>query len=82
MAAGSSKKRKPRRSSVDKQARAEVAELAARLDVVIEVLDELIDRVTLARNSLDSLWVEVECMQTRDKIRQEARKLEKELDIK
>lgn len=77
-----SKKRKPRRATIDRKARAEVAELAARLDKVIEVVDELIDFVNLARNSLDSLWVEVECMQHSKKIKREARKLERELDIK
>jgi hypothetical protein len=82
LAVGSSQKRKPKRSTIDRKARRDHAELADRLDKVIDVVDELIDFVNLNRNSLDSLWVEVECMQTRDKIKAEARKLEKELDIR
>ena len=80
MAEVASKKRKPKQA-IDRKAQAEIADLVARLDKVIEVIDELIDFVNRARNSLDSLWVEVECMQTRDKIRREARKLEKELGV-
>lgn len=82
MAVGSSQKRKPKRTTIDRKARKDVAELSDRLGKVIDVVDELIDFVTLARNSLDSLWVEVECMQTGEKIRREARKLEKELGVK
>ncbi len=69
-------------SRPDSGLKAEVARLSERVDIVIEVVDELIDFVTLARNSLDSLWVEVECMQTREKIRREARKLEREIGVK
>lgn len=82
MAKVASGKRQPRKPTIDRTARADVAALAARLDILIEVVDELIDFVTLARNSLDSLWVEVECMQTREKVRREAKKLERELGVK
>lgn len=70
------------KSRPDSGLKAEVARLSERVDIVIEVVDELIDFVTLARNSLDSLWVEVECMQTREKVRREAKKLERELGVK
>lgn len=71
-----------KRTTADRKARKDIAKLAARVDIAIDVLDELIDFVQLARNSLDSLWVEVEFMKNGEKIKREARKLEKELGVR
>lgn len=75
MAAGSVKKRKPRRSSVDKQARKSIK-------AILAVLEDLVEQNERLWNSLHSAWVDIDILKDDGKLAKEAKALEKELKIK
>lgn len=75
MAVGSTKKRKPRRSSVDKQARASI-------EAMLAVLEDLVEQNERLWNSLHSAWVDIDILKDDGKLAREARNLEMELNVR
>lgn len=76
MAADSEKKkRKPRRSSVDKQARKSI-------EAILVVLEDLVEQNERLWNSLHSAWVDIEILKDNGKLAKEAKALERELKIR
>lgn len=69
------KKRKPRRSSVDKQARKSIHD-------ILGILEHLVDENERLWNSLMSAWVDIEILKDDGKIAKEAKALERELKIR
>ena len=68
-------KRKPRRSSVDKQARESIAS-------ILVVLEDLVEQNERLWNSLHSAWVDIDILKDDGKLAKEARKLERELGVR
>ena len=75
MAVGSTKKRKPRRSSVDKRARKSI-------DAILAVLEDLVEQNERLWNSLSSAWVDIDILKDNGKLAKEAKALERELKIR
>lgn len=70
--AAAKRRRKP---VVDKQARELIRQM-------LDIIEDLIDQNEKQWNSLHSAWVDIDILKDAGKLAKEARKLEKELDVK
>jgi len=68
-------KKRTKRSTIDRKARASIQQ-------ILDILTDMVDQNERQWNSLMSAWVDIDILKDQGKLAEEARKLERELEIK